>query len=71
MTSFLDDENEMIVDEVIETISHELFDNWDNANRDESDLFADWRIAQMSGDEGIISRFNKYYQLNEGDEYYL
>ena len=69
--SFLDDENQMLIDATIETIAYELFDAWNNSNLDEGEMFADWRIAQMSGDIDIMEKFNKYYELNEGDEYYL
>ena len=69
--SFLDNENQMVVDAIIQEVSEQLFEDWHNANLDEGSMYADWRILQHAGNNYLNGRFNQYYDLKEGDEYYL
>jgi hypothetical protein len=71
MVSFLDNENQMLVDSIISDISETLFEQWNSANLDEGLLYADWRIASISNDSYIASRFNSHWELVPEDEYYL
>ena len=69
--SFLDNENQMVIDAIIEEVSEQLFDDWNNANLDEGEMYADYRILELAGDNYLNRRFNEFYDLKEGDEYYL
>jgi hypothetical protein len=68
--SFLENENQMLVDSIIDEISEHLFEQWNAGNCDEGLLYADWRIASF-GDSYIRSRFNSHWELVPEDEYYL
>ena len=70
MPSFLDDVNDMIVETVIEELALDLFENWDQANRDEGDLYADFQIASRISDSYIKEAFNNHYHLVPGDQYW-
>ena len=69
--SFFDDENQMVVDAVIQEVSEQLFEDWNNANLDEGEIYADYRILELAGNNYLNRRFNEFYDLKEGDEYYL
>ena len=69
--SFLDDENEMVVGAIISEIGEKLFEDWNDSNLDEGTFYADWQIALLSDDNYLKGRFNQFYDLNKGDEYYL
>ena len=69
--SFLDNENQMVVDAIIQELSEQLFEDWNNANLDEGEIYADYRILELAGDNYLNRRFNEFYDLKEGDEYYL
>jgi len=69
--SFLENENEMVIDAIYHEIGEQLVQDWVNSNLDEGQLFADFRFAEMSDDNYIKGRFNLFYDLNVGDQYYL
>lgn len=69
--SFLDNENQMVVDAIIQELSEQLFEDWHNANLDEGEVYADYRILELAGNNYLNRRFNEFYDLKEGDEYYL
>ena len=69
--SFFDNENQMVIDAVIQEVSEQLFEDWNNANLDEGEIYADYRILELAGSNYLNGRFNQYYDLKEGDEYYL
>jgi len=71
MASFLEDVNQMVIDACYQDIAEQLLEQWINNNLDEGQYYADKQFAEMSGDEFIQSEFNKFYNLNEGDEDYL
>jgi hypothetical protein len=48
-----------------------LVEDWVNANLDEGQMFADFRFAEMSDSNYLKGRFNLFYDLNPGDQYYL
>ena len=63
--------NQMVIDAEIQGISEHLFDEWMNSNLDEGTFYADFRFAEMCDSKQIKDAFNTYYELNEGDEYYV
>jgi len=69
--SFLENENEMVIDAIYSEIGAMLVEDWVNANLDEGQLFADYRFAEMSDSNYLKGRFNLFYDLNKGDQYYL
>jgi hypothetical protein len=69
--SFLDDENQMLIDAVIADISEQLFEDWNSSNLDEGTFYADYQIACRSEDPYLQSKFNLFYELKPEDEYYL
>ncbi len=69
--SFLENENEMVIDATYSEIGAMLVEDWVNANLDEGQLFADYRFAEMSDNKYLKGRFNLFYDLNVGDQYYL
>jgi hypothetical protein len=69
--SFLDDENQMVVDAICTDIAEQLFEEWNSSNLDEGTFYADYQIASLSDNNYLKGRFNQFYDLNKGDEYYL
>ena len=69
--SVFSNESQEVVDAVIKEVSEQLFEDWNNANLDEGEIYADYRILELAGDNYLNGRFNQYYDLKEGDEYYL
>ena len=69
--SFLENENEMVIDMTYSEIGAMLVEDWVNANLDEGQMFADFRFAEMSDSNYLKGRFNLFYDLNVGDQYYL
>jgi hypothetical protein len=71
MSSFLENENQMVIDATYSEIGEMLVEDWVNANLDEGQLYADFRFAEMSDSNYLKGRFNQFYNLNVGDQYYL
>jgi len=71
MSSFLENENQMVIDAIYSEIGEMLVEEWTNANLDEGQLYADYRFAEMSDDNYIKGRFNQFYDLKPEDQYYL
>ena len=69
--SFLENENQMVIDAELQEIAEQLLDDWMNSNLDEGQLYADWRIADMSSSNYLKGRFNLFYDLNPNDQYYI
>jgi hypothetical protein len=69
--SFLENENEMVIDATYSEIGAMLVEDWVNSNLDEGQLFADFRFAEMSDNNYLKGRFNQFYDLTPGDQYYL
>ncbi len=46
--SFLENENQMVIDATYSEIGDMLVEDWVNANLDEGQLFADYRFAELS-----------------------
>ena len=71
MSSFLENENEMVVDAIYSEIGEQLVEDWINSNLDEGQLYADWCVANMSSSNYLRGRFNQFYDLTPTDNYYL
>ena len=71
MASFLEDVNQMVIDACYQDIAEQLLEDWINNNLDEGQYYADKQFVEMSGDKFIYDEFNKFYNLNEGDEDYF
>jgi hypothetical protein len=69
--SFLENENQMVIDATYSEIGDMLVEDWVNSNLDEGQLFADFRFAEMADSNYLKGRFNLFYDLKPGDQYYL
>lgn len=69
--SFLDNENQMIVDATFSEIGDQLVENWLQEHLNEGQLYADYQVALMSDSNYLKGRFNLFYNLQPNDEYYL
>ena len=69
--SFTDSLNEMEADALYQEVSGQLFDEWNSANLDEGLLYADYQLAQVSGDTDIINAFHEHWGIGPNDEYWL
>ncbi len=71
MASFLEDVNQMVIDAVYQDIAEQLLEDWINNNLDEGQFYADKCFAEMCDSNYLKGRFNLFYDLKEGDQYYL
>jgi hypothetical protein len=69
--SFLENENQMVIDAEYSYIGEQLVEEWVNSNLDEGQLYADYRFAEMCESNYLKGRFNQFYDLKPGDQYYL
>ena len=69
--SFLDNENQMVIDAILSEIGDQLVENWLQENLNEGQLYADYQVALMSDNNYLKGRFNQFYDLQPNDEYYL
>ena len=71
--SFLDamNINQMVIDAEMTSIGEHLFQEWNDSNLDEGLFYADYQFALMCDSQELKKAFNTYYELNEGDEYYV
>ena len=71
MGSFLENENQMLIDAIYSEIGEQLVEDWMNANLDEGQYYADLQVAYMSGDKYIQKKFNEFYNLTPDDNDYF
>ena len=69
--SFLENENQMVIDATYSEIGDMLVEDWVQSNLDEGQMYADFRFAEMSDSNYLKGRFNQFYDLKPGDQYYL
>ena len=69
--SFLDNENQMVVDAEMSAIADQLLDDWIQSNLDEGVYYADKCFAQMCDSNYLKGRFNQYYDLKPEDDDYI
>jgi hypothetical protein len=71
MSSFLENENQMVIDAIYQEIGEMLVEDWVQSNLDEGQMYADFRFAEMSDSDYIKGRFNQFYNLTPENQYYL
>ena len=69
--SFLENENQMVIDAEYSYIGEQLVEEWVNSNLDEGQLYADYRFAEMCESNYLKGRFNQFYDLKPEDQYYI
>ena len=69
--SFLENENQMVIDAEYSYIGEQLVEDWVNSNLDEGELYADYCFAEMCESNYLKGRFNQFYDLKPGDQYYI
>ena len=69
--SFTDHMDDEVRTDMYLQISNQLFDDWNDANLNEGIIYADFRIAEMSGDTDIITAFHQHWGIGPNDEYWL
>lgn len=69
--SMFDDMPEHITNAIVQEISEELFDNWITGHLDEGMFIADYEMASMCSDNSVREKFNTYWDVQPGEEYYL
>ena len=60
-----------ISDAVVQEISEELFDSWIAGHLDEGMFIADYEMAEMCSDKSVKEKFNQYWDVQPGEEYYI
>ena len=71
MSSFLENENHMVIDAIYSEIGDHLVEQWIQSNLDEGQMYADWCFANMSDSNYMKGRFNQFYDLTPEDQYYI
>jgi len=71
MESFLENENQMVIDAELSAIGDHLVQEWINSNLDEGVYYADKCFAEMCESTYLKGRFNQFYDLKPGDEDYI
>jgi hypothetical protein len=69
--SFLENENQMVIDAEYSAIGEQLVEDWVNSNLNEGQLYADYCFAEMADSNYLKGRFNLFYDLKPGDQYYI
>ena len=69
--SFLENENQMVIDAEYSYIGEQLVEDWVNSNLDEGVYYADKCFAEMCESNYLKGRFNQFYDLKPGDEDYI
>ena len=67
---FSDWVGEHILDSITQDIQEHLFDEWNNSNLNEGNLYAEYRFFEHASPE-VKDQYNKHYGYIEGDEYFL
>ena len=70
MEAFTDTVGEHILGAIQVDIEQALFEDWNNANLDEGEAFAEYRFMQFAPDS-LKQSYNEYYGYTEKDEFYL
>ena len=68
--AFTDTVGEHILGAIQVDIEQALFEDWNNANLDEGEAFAEYRFMQFAPDS-LKQSYNEYYGYTEKDEFYL
>jgi hypothetical protein len=68
--SFLDDQNQMWIDALIEDVKEALFENWTNAQLEESEAYNEHKLMEYAS-EDMQQKYNEYYGYGYDDEFYF
>jgi hypothetical protein len=68
--SFLEDQNQMWIDALIEDVKEALFEDWANAQLDESEAYHEHRLMEHAS-EDMQQKYNEYYGYGYDDEFYF
>ena len=69
--SFMENENQMVIDATLQEIGMQLFEDWHNSNLDEDLLYADWQIAMRCDSNYLKRRYNEHWELTPDEEFYV
>ena len=69
--SFLENENQMVIDAEYSAIGDHLVQEWINSNLDEGVYYADKCFAEMCDSNYLKGRFNQFYNLKPEDDDYI
>ena len=69
--SFMDNENQMVIDATLSEIGDQLFEDWHNSNLDEGIFYADYQIALMCDSNYLKRRYNEHWELTPDEEFYV
>ena len=69
--SFLENENQMVIDAEYSAIGEQLVEDWVNSNLNEGQLYADYCFAEMADSNYLKGMFNLFYDLKPGEQYYI
>ena len=56
---------------LLEEVGGALFDNWYQSHQDEGQFIADYELALLSDNQEVKAFFNKHWEVEQGEEYYL
>ena len=69
--SFLENENQMVIDAIYHEIGEQLVEDWVQSNLDEGQYYADKCFAEMCDSNYLKGRFNQFYDLKPEDDDYI
>jgi hypothetical protein len=69
--SMFDDMNQMEQEGIVDTVAHQLFEDWINSHLDEGVMWADYQICLVYGAPELKQEFNEYYKLTPADDLYF
>lgn len=70
MEMFTDTLGEHLMGAIQADIEEQLFEDWNNANLDEGEEYAEYKFMQFAP-ESTKQSYNEFYGYKEGDEFYL
>jgi hypothetical protein len=68
--SFLDDQNQMWIDALIEDVKEALFEDWVNSHLDEGEDYNEHKLMEFAS-EDMQQKYNEYYGYGYADDYYF
>jgi hypothetical protein len=69
--SMFDDMNQMVQEGIVDTIAHELYEQWVVSHLDEGIMWTDYNICLLYGDPELKKKFNQFYNVDPKDELYF
>jgi len=68
--SFLDDQNQMWIDALIEDVKEALFEDWANSQLDESEAYHEHKLMEFASTD-MQQKYNDHYGLTMDDDFYF